>query len=902
MLRRTILCIMNRTAPQPIQQNPDIRFLGKMLGDVIRAYGGEKLFRQTEYIRAASVDRHRGLGGPVDTGLEALNLDDTIAFVRGFMLFSLLANLAEDRQTNLKENGATLAEAVARLKAEGIEPSTVGQLLGESLIVPVLTAHPTEVRRKSMIDHKNRIAALMRMRDAGVEVTEAGDQVDNAIYRQIALLWQTRPLRREKLVVADEIENARAYMEDVFLVALPKLYARWERDLGQRPPSFLRLGSWIGGDRDGNPFVNADTLKNALTRGAATVLGHYLEAVHQLGAEISISSELAIVPQAVLDLADASGDNAASRSDEPYRRALSGIYARLDATFRGIAGESPPRPARLHGDAYATPEAFRRDLVTLASALASAGEGTLASGSALGRLIRTVETFGFHLATLDLRQNSDVHERVVGELLRNAAVEADYAGLNEDARVALLCSELGNNRPLVGAASELGEESTHELAIIHAAAQAHETFGSAAITTYIISKTTSLSDLLEVYILLKEAGLYRISSDGTPHAPIMVAPLFETIGDLEAAPAIMSAFFALPGMHTLARARGHQEVMIGYSDSNKDGGYLTSTWGLQQASLALAPVFAAAGVTMQLFHGRGGAVGRGGGSAFGAIQAQPRGTVNGRIRITEQGEVIAAKYGTVDNAVANLETIAAATLLASLEPDPLPAADAKRFAGAMDELSATAFAAYRGLVYETDGFTTFFRQMTPISEIATLKIGSRPSSRAKSQRIEDLRAIPWVFSWAQARVMLPGWYGAGHALSSFKDKGLIRAMAQSWPFFQTILSNMEMVLAKSDMEIAAHYAELVEDRALARGLFGQIHSGWNCAHDELLAATGQSALLEASPALNNSIRLRMPYIEPLNHLQIELMKRHRAGEGDARIGDGIQLTINAIATALRNSG
>ncbi|WP_374542571.1 phosphoenolpyruvate carboxylase [Sphingorhabdus sp.] len=893
---------MNRVAPQPIQQNPDIRFLGKMLGDVIRAYGGAKLFRQTEYIRAASVDRHRGVAGAVDTGLEALSLDDTVSFVRGFMLFSLLANLAEDRQAGAQEGSATLTEAVARLQAEGIDAGQVGELLGQSLIVPVLTAHPTEVRRKSMIDHKNRIAALMRLRDAGQDVTEAGDRIDDAIYRQIALLWQTRPLRRERLVVADEIENARAYMEEVFLVALPKLYARWEHDLGHRPPSFLRLGSWIGGDRDGNPFVNAGTLDNALTRGAATALGHYLECVHHLGAEISISSELAHVPQAVLDLAEASGDTAASRADEPYRRALSGIYARLCATYAHIVGEAPPRPSRLAGARYTSPDSFRRDLVVIASALASEGKGALSSGGALGRLIRAVETFGFHLATLDLRQNSDVHERMVAELLREAGVAPDYLGLDEAERMALLAGELAHNRPLVGAATLLDTEASGELAIVHAAAHALETFGPGAITTYIISKTTSLSDLLEVYVLLKEAGLYHIDAEGRPEAPVMVVPLFETIGDLEAAPAIMQAFFELPAMKSLALARGHQEVMIGYSDSNKDGGYVTSTWGLNKASLALAPVFEAAGVTMQLFHGRGGAVGRGGGSAFGAIQAQPRGTVNGRIRITEQGEVIAAKYGTVDIAVANLETIAAATLLASLEPDPVPAADAARFAAAMDQLSGQAFAAYRGLVYETAGFTTFFRQMTPISEIATLKIGSRPSSRKASEKIEDLRAIPWVFSWAQSRVMLPGWYGAGHALAGFADKGLLRAMAQSWPFFQTILANMEMVLAKSDMEIAAHYATLVEDRALADCLFGEIRSGWDAAHDGLLDATDQSALLEANPALNNSIRLRLPYIEPLNHLQIELMKRHRAGEDDPRIAEGIQLTINAVATALRNSG
>ena len=408
--------------------------------------------------------------------------------------------------------------------------------------------------------------------------------------------------------------------------------------------------------------------------------------------------------------------------------------------------------------------------------------------------------------------------------------------------------------------------------------------------------------MLEVYVMLKQAGLYRVAEDGAPSASIMSVPLFETIADLQAAPETMRAYFALPLIRALAQARGHQEVMIGYSDSNKDGGYLTSTWELYEASSALAPVFAEVGVAMQLFHGRGGAVGRGGGSAFGAIKAQPNGTVQGRIRITEQGEVIAAKYGTVDHAVTSLETMASATLLATLSFDPVPDADTERFKTAMAELSANAFSHYRKLVYGTEGFTTFFRQMTPISEIATLKIGSRPASRKASDAIEDLRAIPWVFSWAQARVMLPGWYGTGQALDDFADKGLLKAMAGQWSYFQTILANMEMVLAKSDMGIAAHYAGLVEDQTLAQDLFGTIKGGWSKSRDSLLEATGQVHLLEAHPALNNSIKLRLPYIEPLNLLQIELMKRYRAGETDERIGEGIQLTINAIATALRNSG
>ena len=886
--------------PIQISQNPDIRYLGRILGDVIRAYGGEKLFRQTEYIRSSSVDRHRGIAGAetIDPGLEALSLDDTIAFVRGFMLFSMLANLAEDRQGVAAEPEATVAAALARLKQDGIDGDAVAALLGAALVAPVLTAHPTEVRRKSMLDHKNRIAELMRLRDAGVEETAEGDVVEEAIRRQIVLLWQTRPLRTEKLFVADEIDNALTYLRDVFVPVIPKLYARWEQELGARPASFLRVGSWIGGDRDGNPFVTAETLHMATSRNAAAVLGHYIDAVHALGAELSVSSSLATVPEAVEALAAASGDTAPSRSDEPYRRALSGIYARLCATYAGIVGRAPPRPSALAGDAYAAPADFRRDLVTIAAGLSASGEGQLGGIGALGRLIRAVEVFGFHLATLDMRQNSAVHERVLAELLAVAGVEGDYLSLGEEARVELLRRELATNRPLAAPWHKWSEETAGELAIVHASAAIRARLGVEAIVQWIISKAESLSDLLEVHVLAREAGLWSAEAQDN----LMVVPLFETIADLDEAPGIMAAYFALPEIAPHVVARGHQEVMIGYSDSNKDGGYLTSTWGLYQASEALTPVFEAADTAMQLFHGRGGAVGRGGGSAFAAIRAQPAGTVQGRIRITEQGEVIAAKYGTADSAATNLEAMVSASLLASLEPEAMSADDAGRFAGAMTALSNDAFAAYRGLVYDTPAFKDFFRAMTPIAEIATLKIGSRPSSRTKSTAIEDLRAIPWVFSWAQARTMLPGWYGTGEAFAAFADQALLADMAQSWPFFGALLGNMEMVLAKSDIGIAARYAELAGHVDGHAAIFSRIRDGWHRAHDGLLTITGQSRLLENNPALEASIRLRLPYIEPLNLLQIELMKRHRAGETDPRIAEGIQLTINAIATALRNSG
>jgi len=889
-------------SPLVITQKADVRFLGKLLGDVIREYGGEALFRRIEYIRATSVDRYRGVSEVrgAEPGLDALSLDETIAFVRSFMLFSMLANLAEDLHGSPVEQGSDISAALQRLAGLGIDVHQAVALLNRALIVPVLTAHPTEVMRKSMLDHRNRIALMMRMREAGLSETPEGELIEHAIARQIALLWQTRALRRERLYVTDEVEAALAYMRDIFLPVLPSLYARWERILKHRPRSFLRLGSWIGGDRDGNPNVTADSLQLALGRASQTVLADYLERLHAMGAELSISNELASVTKAVDRLAEESGDDNPTRRDEPYRRAITGCYARLAATYKKLTGRSPPRPASVSADPYPDAESLRSDLLALEQSLESSSRGWLGRGGALARLIRAVETFGFHLATLDLRQNSDVHARVVSELLQVAGVEADYQSLGEVARVELLRRELTGERLLASAYASYSAETLSELAIVRAAAKAHEQYGPGCITTYIVSKCDSVSDLLEVNILLKEAGLYR--GHGARRASIMVVPLFETIGDLKNSAHIMRDWLSLPEVAVITSSHGYQEVMVGYSDSNKDGGYLTSVWSLYQGTRTLAEVFEQRGTRMQVFHGRGGAVGRGGGSSVAAIRAQPHGTVNGRIRITEQGEVIAAKYATAESASANLEAITSATLMASLEGDSVAPGERPRFAAAMDALSQAAFRAYRALVYETEGFATVFRQMTPLREIAELKIGSRPASRTNSDRIEDLRAIPWVFSWAQARVMLPGWYGVGHALHSFSDTGLLREMVDAWPFLRATLDNLEMVLSKSDMGIAARYAGLVQDRALAQQIFGRIRDGWSQTHDALLAVTGQTRLLEKHPELDAAIRLRLPYIEPLNWLQVELLKRHRAGEKDPRIREGLQLSINAVATALRNSG
>ena len=876
------------------ENRDDLRHLGRMLGDIIRATEGPEVFDRIEDIRQAAVEAHRTPGATADAELSAklkgLDLDGILRFVRGFLALSLLANLAEDRARAPVE--AKLGDAVATLAAAGIEADAVARLLGDALVAPVLTAHPTEVRRKSVIDREAEISELLARRAGGTDV-------DDALARQIAILWATRPLRGVKPVVADEIDSALSYLGHSFIPALPRLYARWETLLHARLPSFLRPGTWIGGDRDGNPNVDAATLSTALAHQARIALGHYLAEMNVLGSELSISSTLAAVSPALAVLADAGGDQAASRADEPYRRALIGIYARTAASYAELASRPPPLPAMVPGTAYPDAAALLHDLETVAASLTEQG-GAALRGERLDDLIRSVRTFGFHLATLDLRQNAQVHRRVVAELLAVAGVAADYGDRDDAARTDLLGTELSHGRLLFNPFAAYSPETLSEMAILRAAAAAHIRFGPDVIRSYIVSMAASVADLLEVYVLLKEVGLYVPGA--VPTCPIMAVPLFETIGDLDRAPSVMAIFLDRPKARSLAKARGYQEVMIGYSDSNKDGGYLTSNWSLHEGASALAAVFAARGLRLQLFHGRGGAVGRGGGSAFDAIRAQPPGSVAGRIRITEQGEVIASKYGTPAGAAASLETMTAATVLASLAPTPVPPADLARFRAAMAEISATAFAAYRGLVYETGGFNAFFRAATPITEIAELNIGSRPASRTRSDRIEDLRAIPWVFSWAQARFMLPGWFGTGDALAAFADRGLLSAMVASWPFLQTTLSNLEQVLAKSDMGTAARYASLVPDEALRRTIFGRIDDGWTRTRDQLLDLTGQSALLDRSPALQRSVRLRLPYIDPLNELQIDLIRRRRAGDADPRIAEGIHLTINGIAAGLRNTG
>ncbi|WP_420470518.1 phosphoenolpyruvate carboxylase [Brevundimonas sp. FT23042] len=887
----------------------DVRLLGGLLGEVILAEGGRELYDRIEAVRQASVAWHRDAGETdarrLETLLGDLSLDQAVGLAHGFAVFSLLANVAEDRagKRRAQEQAASGARpdtpegALERLKTVARPAEAARDLLKTALISPVLTAHPSEVRRKSVID---RIAAVSDLLDACDQTGAACDLAtrDAGLRRQTTILWATRLVRQAGLVVQDEIDTVVSFLERIFLHVAPAQLADWRKRLDAPDlEPFIRIGTWVGGDRDGNPNVNGEVLSAAFRTQARAVLRFYLDEVNALGAELSLSGSMSVISPELAALADASGDHSLHRADEPYRRVLSQIYARLAATHPILTGQPAPRPPAFTAEPYHGPDAFRRDLAVLRESLV-ANHGAVFTDDRLEQLITAADIFGFHMATLDLRQNSDVHERVVADLLRVAGVVEDYAALDEEGRLQVLAAELASGRLLFNPYETYSEETLKERAILQAAAEALRLFGPQAIRTHIVSKTDAASDLLEVYLLLKEVGLFRPEAPGD--CPVQAAPLFETIGDLRAARPTLERLLQEPSALAVARSRGVQEVMIGYSDSNKDGSYLTSTWELHEASRALLQVTDAAGLRLQLFHGRGGAVGRGGGSSFAAVLGQPQGTVAGRIRVTEQGEVIANKYGEPEVARRNLDALTCGVLLQSLQP-PADERMSDRHGKTLSAMSSASMAAYRALVYETDGFVDYFRAATPIAEIADLKIGSRPASRTRSTAIEDLRAIPWVFSWSQSRVMLPGWFGFGSAIQGLSMEEL-RTMHQDWPFFRTLIQNMEMVMAKSDMTIARRYAGLVPDAGLADAIYSSIRAEWDRTHDALLAVTGQSTLLGGQPELDRLIRLRMPYVEPLNHVQIELIRRRRAGDDDPRVREGILLALNGVAAGLRNSG
>ncbi|MGW0035612.1 phosphoenolpyruvate carboxylase [Gordonia sp. NPDC003376] len=916
-----------RALTEPLRE--DIRLLGGILGDVVREHSGVEIFDLVENariaafrIRRAEIDRDElaDLFTDLDIGV-------ALPIIRAFSNFALLANLAEDihrerrrslhvRAGDLPQD-SSLAATYAKLAAAGLSDDQVGRALADATVVPVITAHPTETRRRTVFEAQNRITELMRFRGRTELTPDEDAEVVEGIRRQILTLWQTALIRLERLTIQDEVRSGLRYYDASFFDVVPTINTKVRAALREAYPDagladdpMIRMGSWIGGDRDGNPFVTDEVVTLATSLAAQTAIAHHLSELRLLTQELSMSARLIDTDATILELAGSSADDPAA--DEPFRLALRHIRSRLGATAADMFGTeflaSLDQVVFDGTRAYATADELLADLDVVDAALRDNRDDSIADDR-LARLREAVRTFGFNLSGLDMRQNSDMHEEVIAELLAWAGVHPDYLSLDEDARVQVLSAELTSRRPLVRPDAELSELATKELNIVRAAAAAVATFGPQAVPNYIISMCTSVSDMLEPMILLKEAGLIDVDAEtGKTVSTVRIVPLFETIEDLQQGAETLLAALDLPFYRDMVAGQADmQEVMLGYSDSNKDGGYMAANWALYRGELDLVEAAEKAGIRLRLFHGRGGTVGRGGGPSYDAILAQPPGAVQGSLRITEQGEIIAAKYAEPVIAERNLETLLAATIESSLlDVEGLGEESEDAYAN-MDEIAALARAAYSALVHETPGFVEYFTTSTPLSEIGALNIGSRPASRKQTEKISDLRAIPWVLSWTQSRVMLPGWYGTGAAFEQWvgdSDERLatLQRYYEKWPFFRTVMSNMAQVLAKSDMGLAHRYAQLVPDETLRDTVFGMIVDE----HERTIAMyskiTGTDDLLADNAALKRSVYNRFPYLEPLNLLQVELLRRFRAGDDESRVRRGIQLTMNGLATALRNSG
>ena len=826
-------------------------------------------------------------------------------------MFAQILNIAEDvhheRRRQIHEDAGhggaegSLAETVRKLKAAETDGGTIQKQLDMTNVTAVLTAHPTEVQRQTVLSFNRRIRAILPRREHCTNA-DALAELRREIDTILLGLWQTSETRRHKLSVNDEINNGVSIFPMSFFEALPKLYRSMERAFKTAypdiaVPDILKIGGWIGGDRDGNPFVSAETLRFAFGRHADAVFRFYRGELDKLYRELPLSVRRVKVNDDVMALSDESPDEEIARTEEPYRRAIAYIMARVMGKARSLGlgmgckfGFMMP---------YASAQEFSDDLHKLQRSLRDNGSALLGEGR-LADLIRSVSVFGFHMMPLDLRQHAEKHADVVAELFKHAGLE-DYGSLSETEKQTVLLRELKHQRPLSSPFITYSEHTRREMAIFNEARKIKNEFGENAVTQSIISNCEQPSDLLALALLLKESGLLTVEN-GKPQSRINIVPLFETIEALENACPVMETLFGNEWYRDLLQSRDNiQEIMLGYSDSNKDGGYVTSSWCLYQAESGLVELFQKYGVRMRLFHGRGGSVGRGGGPSYQAILAQPAGSVAGQIRITEQGEVITAKYADPGNARRNLETLVAATLEASLLPDRQDP-DGEL----MQALSDHSFKFYRALITHED-FIDYFLQTSPIREIASLNLGSRPASRKTLARIQDLRAIPWVFSWMQNRLMLPAWYGFGSAVENLCDgkpetRAALREHARHNPFFQAMLSNMEQVMAKTDITLAENYAGLSESPEKAAVIFGMIKEEYLRSRKALLDLLQTDELLHNNRSLARSLALRIPYLNALNGLQVAMLKRLRQDPDNPHLLQMVHLTINGVAQGLRNTG
>jgi phosphoenolpyruvate carboxylase len=928
-------------AEKDLPLRADVRKLGEILGDCMKRHGGRELFETEELIRSLSKSLRRGLNrsdgrrsAPARellTLLRSLDRKKAIGVIRAFAVYFQLTNIAEQHhrirrrryyalETAEQPQPGSLAHLFTRLACSGADAVALLGVLERLAVEPVITAHPTEAVRRSVLEKHRRIADLLSELDRRDLPPLAREQVVHALEKEVESIWLTDELRRYQPEVLDEVSNALYYFDDVLFDAVPDLIEELHRVAHLVPglvlpesKAPLRFGSWVGGDRDGNPHVTAEVTWETLNRHRALVLSKYRKSVDDLGARLS-ESERHCPPRPrlveALERYQEKFPDLASRvllrnPHEPYRQMLGYVRERLERTSVGSREEG----------AYPSEKELYEDLLQIEESLRANGTR---SASLVSRLMRQVSTFGLHLAKLDLRQSAARHTEALSEITRELGL-APYGERREAGRVEWLTSELSTPRPLLSGDARPSEATRETLDLFRVARRALDELSPSAIGTYVISMAKDVSDVLAVLVLAKEAGLYQPAVGARELvARLRVAPLFETIEDLRRAPGVLSRLLENRAYAPVWKAQGNlQEVMVGYSDSCKDGGILTSSWELHKSQEALSKIARGHGAELLLFHGRGGSVGRGGGPSHEAILAQPRGTLRGRIKITEQGEVVSTKYGLPEIALRSLEVATSAVIEASLDSgdEVVPSEDERmaRFREVMEELSHTAFSSYRSVVADTSGFSRYFLDATPVEELEHLHIGSRPARRKKrSTSLADLRAIPWVFGWTQSRHLLPGWLGVGSAFEAFAEQrprvhlALLREMHRDWRFFRSMLSNIEMALAKADFQIARHYAERLSSRG-GRAIFERLEKEYQMTRTRLLQVTEQKFLLEKTPVLRRSIELRNPYVDPMSYLQVELLARHRKARAKRREAQeellyAILLTINGIASGLRNTG
>lgn len=913
----------------------DVRFLGNILGEVLVHQGGRELLDIVEQIRETSkalrAEFVPELFEQFKTTVASLSPEIRHQVIRAFAIYFQLVNIAEqnhrirrkrdyERSAGESVQRGSIESAISDLKERNIDVEGVQEILSNISLELVMTAHPTEATRRAVLDIHKRIAEDVMELDNPTLTYREREILRDKLLNEVLILWQTDELRDRKPTVIDEVRNGLYYFDETLFEVLPNVYEELERNLTKyypgeswHVPSYLRFGSWIGGDRDGNPSVTAKVTWETLTLNRQLAIKKYEEKLHELVSILSFSTNLVEVSEELINSIKKDREHVELKcidlwrnAKEPYRIKLGFMLEKLANTRDESLKGSPMR--------YNSASELLEELHIIDRSLRGHFADYVAD-THIGKLVRQVELFGFHMLALDIRQHSQEHENAMSEVLAKMNVVANYGSLSEEEKIALLSKLLEDPRPLTSSHLDYSPSTRECLDVYQTVYKAQQEFGPECISTYLISMTQGASDMLEVMVFAKEVGLFRKEADGSVRCTLQSVPLFETIDDLHAAPGIMKLLFELPIYRQAVAARGDlHEIMLGYSDSNKDGGAVTANWELRVALNDITATAGEHGVKLKFFHGRGGALGRGGMPLNRSILAQPPHTVGGGIKITEQGEVLSSRYSMQGIAYRSLEQATWALITAArLAKYPQAQDDAvlKEWEEISRSISETALNKYQDLIFRDPDFLTYFKESTPLPEVGELNIGSRPSKRKNSDRFEDLRAIPWVFAWTQSRYLLPAWYAAGTALKQYTGDDeqrltTLKTMYEKFPFFRSLIDNLQMALAKADLTIAKEYADMISDSTIRDRIFTQIENEYKLTSDMILSITGQDEILDNVPVIQESIRLRNPYVDPLSYMQVQLLTELRElrakDEDDPELLREVLLTINGIAAGLRNTG